>query len=187
VEEAVTRWRILAAVFTVALVACAAGELPPEAPAPLVPCARTIASVYTLPVPVEAGAGTSEVAAAVTADAPKTPPPPPHMKTPYKPRVVSASVDPNCGGRDNPCPLQLWMRRNMAPALAAKNGPALATALDRSAAMSPDPSWRWSALAKDAATAARAGDIETARKSCGGCHTAFKAQYKAKFRLQPVK
>ena len=107
-------------------------------------------------------------------------------KTPWKPVARPASIDPNCGGRDNPCPLQRWMRFNMAPALAAKNAAALAAALDRSAGFAPGGNGDWQNIAKTAAAAARAGDIEEARKSCRACHGAFKAMWREKYRLTPI-
>jgi hypothetical protein len=79
------------------------------------------------------------------------------------------------------------MRINMAPALAAMDANALALALDKSAAFTPDPAWQWSQIAKTAADAARAGDIPNARKSCQGCHGQYKAQYKEKYRLRAIK
>ena len=109
-----------------------------------------------------------------------------HAKT-VRRELENAPVDPKCGARDNPCPLQKWMRANMAPALAGKDGPALAKALERTATFSPNPAWEWAAISKTAAEAAKKGDIDTARQSCQGCHSKFKAPYKEKFRVRPAK
>ena len=119
----------------------------------------------------------------------KAPPPSTRVRTPWKPvvRAENAPIDPKCGGRDNPCPLQKWMRVTMAPALAAKDAPALARALERTATFSPDAAWQWAAISKTAAEAAKKGDIEGARKSCQGCHTIYKTPYKEKFRGRPAK
>ena len=180
----------LAALLVAALLGCAAEEVRPEEPAAaaLVPCPRSVSSVYALPAPKPAPTGTgarsSEVLSAANGE--KTPAPRPHDRKAYKPRTTPAAHGPNCGGRDNPCPLDSWMRANMAPALAGKNADALGAALERTATFSPDTTWQWGAMAKDAAAAAWAGDVEGAKKSCNGCHSAYKALYKSKFRARPV-
>ena len=91
-----------------------------------------------------------------------------------------------CGTKENPCPLQKWMRSNMGAALAANDLPALAKALDHAVTLSPDPSWNWSALAKEGADAAKKGDLAGAKASCKKCHDAFKDKYKAQFRTRPI-
>jgi hypothetical protein len=171
--------------------------------AALPPCPRTVVTAYDPQHPPakaetpDAGAAAEVIAAAGgTASAPKpaastsASASPSKLalkpKTPWKPVARPASIDPNCGGRDNPCPLQRWMRFNMAPALAAKNAAALAAALDRSAGFAPGGNGDWQNIAKTAAAAARAGDIEEARKSCRACHGAFKAMWREKYRLTPI-
>lgn len=91
-----------------------------------------------------------------------------------------------CGSKDNPCPLQKWMRANMGPALAANDMPALAKALDQSASYSPDASWTWAKMAKDGADAARKGDVAGAKAACKSCHDAYKDKYKAQFRAKAI-
>jgi hypothetical protein len=105
-----------------------------------------------------------------------------------KPAVAAAPPRPKgeCGDKNNPCPLQRWMRVNIAPAVAANDPQVLAKALDRLAAFSPDPSWNWAPIAKAAAAAARRGDMTEARKSCQGCHNAYKEQWKTQFRKRAV-
>jgi hypothetical protein len=97
-----------------------------------------------------------------------------------------ASADDACGSKDNPCPLQKWMRANMGPALANGDMPGLAKALDQAVAFSPDPSWAWAKIAKDGADAARKGDAAGAKASCKACHDAHKDKYKAQFRTKAV-
>src|SRR4051794_33410241 len=104
-----------------------------------------------------------------------------------------AAADNTCGTKENPCPLQKWMRANMAPANASGDGPALAAALDKAAAFSPDPSWNgsdanksWDAIAKAGAAAARANDLAGAKAACKKCHDGYKELYKTKFRAKPV-
>jgi hypothetical protein len=86
-----------------------------------------------------------------------------------------------------PCPLQGWMRANVAAPLAANDGEALASGLERSAKLAPDPAWSsWVTSAKAGAAAAKKGDIAGARASCKSCHDAWKEAYKAKYRARPV-
>ncbi len=103
------------------------------------------------------------------------------------PPVRVASADgAACGAKDNPCPLQRWMRDNMGPAMAAGDLPALAKALDHAAGLSPDASWTWSSIAKTGADAARKGDLAATKASCKSCHEAYKEKYKTQFRTRPV-
>jgi hypothetical protein len=101
------------------------------------------------------------------------------------PGVASAEAAA-CGTKDNPCPLQKWMRANMGPAAAAEDAPALAKALDKAATMSPDASWTWGKIATDGAAAAKKGDVAGAKASCKSCHDAYKDKYKNKFRDKAV-
>ncbi len=94
--------------------------------------------------------------------------------------------DATCGTKENPCPLQKWMRANMGAAMAAGDLPTLAKSLDKAATMSPDPSWTWAAIAKTGADAARKGDTAGAKASCKSCHDAYKDKYKAQFRTKAV-
>lgn len=186
--------RLLSFLGVVALAACGADEAAYREPPKLPPCPRVIGSIYTpgavttTAPPAATSASPASTAApppSATADIPR----PTFKRTPFTPpkRPPTSTEVAKCGGVKDPCPLQRWMREQMAPALAAKNAPALAKALEASANMSPVASWEWKGMAMDAAAAARTGDVETARKSCQTCHNAFKAQYQAKFRLKPVK
>src|ERR1700723_2886101 len=75
----------------------------------------------------------------------------------------TASADDACGTKDNPCPLQKWMRQNMAAANAAGDMAALGTAFDKVSKIAPDPKWNgadpkasWDAIAKAGQAAAKA-------------------------------
>lgn len=92
----------------------------------------------------------------------------------------------DCGAQSSLCPLDRWMRLGVAPADAANDGPALARALERVARFAPDPSWSWDALAKEGAAAAAAGDLAHARRTCGECHRAYKAQWREHHRTRVV-
>jgi hypothetical protein len=108
--------------------------------------------------------------------------------------VPSVAVADNaCGTKENPCPLQKWMRQNMAPANASGDMPALAASLDKASTFAPDASWNgkdakanWDAIAKAGAAAARANDAAAVKASCKTCHDTFKEKYKDKFRTKPV-
>jgi hypothetical protein len=99
---------------------------------------------------------------------------------------TASADDAACGGKENPCPLQKWMRTNMGPALANNDMPGLAKALDHAAGFSPDASWTWAQMAKAGAEAARKGDVAGAKASCKSCHDAYKDKYKTQFRTRPV-
>jgi hypothetical protein len=104
-----------------------------------------------------------------------------------RPRPVASAPTGPCGDKNNPCPLQKWMRQNMATAVSANDSPALAKALEKAATFSPDPSWKWAEIAKTGAEFARQGDISAARKSCKGCHDAYKNQWKQSYRTRPIR
>ena len=56
----------------------------------------------------------------------------------------AASADDACGTKENPCPLQKWMRQNMAPANASGDMAALATDFDKVSKIAPDAKWNGS-------------------------------------------
>src|ERR1700722_10036467 len=57
------------------------------------------------------------------------------------PATATADAAACDGTKENPCPLQKWMRANMGAPSAAGDNAALATAYDKVIAMLPDPSW----------------------------------------------
>jgi hypothetical protein len=86
-----------------------------------------------------------------------------------------------------PCPLQDWMRKNVAGALAANDAAALSVALDKAAKLTPDPAWAsWTTAATAGAAAAKKGDIAGARAACKTCHDAWRTTYRDKFRMRPI-
>ena len=91
-----------------------------------------------------------------------------------------------CGEKGKPpCPMQGWMKSNMAPAAASGDAAALAKNLDFVASHAPKGFADWSAIAKKGAEAAKAGNLDGAKASCKTCHDKYKAQYKADMRDQP--
>ena len=86
-----------------------------------------------------------------------------------------------------PCPLQDWMRKNVAAALATNDAAALAVALEKSAQLSPDPAWAsWVSAASSGAAAAKKGDVAGARAACKTCHDAWRTAYRDQFRTRPI-
>jgi hypothetical protein len=187
-------------ILLVALVACGS-EPPAYVPPPkLPPCPRAIGSVYhpgetaaapsaPAPKPAEANSansGSHDVMTVAMSGSHETTT---HAREAYKPAVRPAPAtapDTGCGDKKKPCPLQRWMRERVATAVTANDAPALAKALDQMAKFSPSPAWQWNAMSAAAAEAARKGDMTEARKSCQGCHNAYKAEYRAKFRTRPA-
>lgn len=86
-----------------------------------------------------------------------------------------------------PCPLQKWMRANVAGPLSENDTAALSAGLEKTATLVPDPAWSsWGTLARSGAAAAKRGDIAGARASCKGCHDAWREKYRTKYRLRPL-
>jgi hypothetical protein len=111
------------------------------------------------------------------------------------PNVASADASgPACAGtKEDPCPLQKWMRQNMASANSSGDMAALQTAFTKLATMSPDPSWNggdakanWDAISKAGLAAAKANDVSGVKLACKCCHDVFKQKYKDKFRTKAV-
>ena len=86
-----------------------------------------------------------------------------------------------------PCPLQDWMRKNVAASLASNDAASLSIALERAAKLTPDPAWAtWVSAASSGAEAAKKGDIAGARAACKTCHDAWRTTYREQFRMRPV-
>ncbi len=101
--------------------------------------------------------------------------------------------DATCGTKENPCPLQKWMRQNMASAMSSGDMTALGAAFDKVAKIAPDPKWNgsdakasWDAIAKAGQAAAKANDAAAVKATCKTCHDAFKDKYKATYRMKPA-
>jgi hypothetical protein len=86
-----------------------------------------------------------------------------------------------------PCPLQAWMRANVAGPLAANDFDALADGLDRASRLAPDPAWAtWATAAAAGAAAAKKSDLPAVRASCKSCHDAWRNTYRAQYRMRPI-
>jgi cytochrome c553 len=96
---------------------------------------------------------------------------------------------PVCGapGR-RPCPMQAFMRDQLARPYAERDFNALRANLARLGRLNPDPAdWRdWSQFAAEAARAARAQDEAETLKACSSCHRSYRTQYLARYRGRPL-
>jgi hypothetical protein len=91
-----------------------------------------------------------------------------------------------CGDKGKPaCPMQAWMKANMAPAAANADADALAKAFEYVASHAPTGFSNWSKIAKAGAEAAKAKKVDEAKKSCKTCHDQYKSKYKAEMRDNP--
>ncbi|MFO0736916.1 MAG: hypothetical protein U0270_13605 [Labilithrix sp.] len=102
------------------------------------------------------------------------------------PATSGSAAAADCGGKENPCPLQGWMRENVNPPMNKKDMPALAAALDKIAAMAPAGYTNWASISKDGAAAARSGDENATKASCRSCHDQYKQKYKTEMRGRKV-
>lgn len=100
----------------------------------------------------------------------------------------AAPAQSSCGSLGvPPCPLQGWMRANIAGPLASNNMTVLAIGFDKAASLSPDPAWSsWSKIAATGADSARKGDLAGVRAACKTCHNAWREAYRARFRTRPL-
>ena len=105
----------------------------------------------------------------------------------------TASAEDACGTKENPCPLQKWMRQTMAAANASGDMAGLAAAFEKISKSSPEPKWNgpdakqhWDAIAKGGIAAAMANDAAGVKAACKACHDNYKDKYKAQFRLKPL-
>jgi hypothetical protein len=85
-----------------------------------------------------------------------------------------------------PCPLQQFMRENVAAPLARGDDPAIARSLRKVAAIAPSEFALWSAIANEGAAAAEQDDTVKLRAACSSCHRQYRAQYRAKYRATPI-
>lgn len=108
------------------------------------------------------------------------------------PAIAPTAAPVACGEEGQPpCPLQGWMERNLQAAVEAADVARVGRGLARAAKFAPLPDWNsgdqgWARIAETGAAAANAGDLATARQSCKGCHKAWRAKYKAGFRMRPI-
>jgi hypothetical protein len=86
-----------------------------------------------------------------------------------------------------PCPLQAWMRANVAAPLASNDFALLAASLEKAAQIAPDAGWSsWATSARAGAAAAKKSDVAGVRASCKSCHDAWREKYREKYRARPA-
>lgn len=102
------------------------------------------------------------------------------------PAASASAAAVNCGSKENPCPLQKWMKDHTQADLAAGDNAAIAGDLDKIAAMAPPGYSKWASISKDGANAARAGNTDAVKASCRGCHDEYKTKYKTEMRGRAV-
>jgi hypothetical protein len=94
----------------------------------------------------------------------------------------------SCGPKPLPdCPLQAWMKNNVAPVMKPPQFTALAAAFDAMANFAPPTGYpNWKSISKDGAEAARAQDVNAVKAACRGCHQQYKDKYRAELRARPL-
>jgi hypothetical protein len=151
------------------------GESKPADPSPA-PSAPTEAP--SAPVAASASAAPSAAPSAVASAVPSA-----------KAAAITKPVatGPTCGVKPLPdCPLQAWMKTNTAPAMAAGDLPALATAFDQIAKFAPAGYANWASIAKDGARAGREAQLDAVKAACRGCHDQYKTKYKTEIRTRAL-
>src|SRR5262245_55001694 len=96
--------------------------------------------------------------------------------------TAAAAHDVACGSRENPCPMQRWMKTVMMPASTDRDPAKLSEALTYVAEHAPPGYTNWASIAGGAAAKAKAGDLDGAKTSCRECHDAYKDEYKKTMR-----
>lgn len=92
----------------------------------------------------------------------------------------------DCGAKgQKACPMQGWMKGVIGPHTSAGDAEKIAKDLDYIAAKPPPGMGNWSAIAKEGAAKAKAGDVDGAKASCKKCHDQYKEKYKTTMRDRP--
>jgi len=97
-----------------------------------------------------------------------------------------ASASPPVACPNAPCPLFDWMETRMEVALVEGDFLALATQFDTVAGWAPVGYANWASIARDGASAARAGAADAARAACRSCHDQFGSRYERELRSHPM-
>ena len=85
-----------------------------------------------------------------------------------------------------PCPLQRFMRENVALPLARGETKSIGVSLRKVATIGPSEFTSWSAIASQGADAAEQGNTAALRSACNACHQEYRAAYRAKYRAKPI-
>jgi len=106
------------------------------------------------------------------------------------PAAAGPSALPACGTPGRPaCPLQRWMRTEIAAPFAKKDAARLADGFERLAELNPDPKkWpKWSQFARDGARAAREHRAAAVIIACAHCHSTYRSDYNREFRRRALR
>jgi hypothetical protein len=103
--------------------------------------------------------------------------------------AAGAAPPPRCGGLNRPaCPLQRFMREQVAAPRARGDLDALATSLESLVRFNPAPARfkTWSEICDRGASAARAARFRSVLLSCVRCHDAVRPAYNRQYRERPI-
>lgn len=169
--------RVFASLLGVALLGALASacDKPDPGPTPVSSASAALAVSEAAPrpsAPVAASAPKPEASVAASATA--------------APATSGSAAPVDCGSKENPCPLQGWMKENVNPPMNKGDGPGLAAALDKIATFAPPGYTNWVSISKDGAAAARSGDIPATKASCRACHDQYKQKYKTEMRARKI-
>jgi len=112
----------------------------------------------------------------------------PALASPLDAVPLDGNAGVECGGKGQPdCPLQGWMKKEIAKPKAAANNEALAANLSKIPAFAPK-SWAddWKKISDAGAKAAQSGDKEGINASCKSCHDKYRKEYQEKYRKDPL-
>jgi hypothetical protein len=91
-----------------------------------------------------------------------------------------------CGDAPLPdCPLQSWMKANMAPAYQSRDWNLLSSRFYRVASVMPQDYTTWQQIAYDGAMAASSQDFDGVKRACKACHSTYQARYRREMRDHP--
>jgi hypothetical protein len=157
--------------FSLTIVAVLLAACSKDQPAPTPAASETAAVTSAAPTPTPSIV-TANATASTTASA--------------APATSGSAGAADCGSKENPCPLQGWMRENVNPPMNKHDMPNLAVALDKIAGFAPSGYTNWASISKDGAAAARSGDESAAKASCRSCHDQYKQKYKTELRGRKI-
>jgi len=121
-----------------------------------------------------------------TAPAPKTAASP-ALTTPTATATATVTAAPSadeakdfpCGEKGEPlCPMQKWMKKNIAKSVSAGDLPSIAKHLQFIADHPVEGYDDWTEMAEEGVKAARADDLKGAKKSCKTCHKAYQKKWR---------
>jgi hypothetical protein len=104
-----------------------------------------------------------------------------------EPSMLEGATCGKAGKED--CPLQGWMKQNLQKAKAEATYDKIAAALSKLPAFAPPESgWgkEWQKLVDTGIVAAKNKDKDGVAATCTGCHTKYRAEYRAKYRDRPI-